>query len=141
MAVAFQTFQHFFLDLGDGVHDLDTDTLEIYLSNTAPNIATGAVKADVPEIAIGNGYAGPVDVNNAFALAGGVGTLTSNASEVITAAGGAVGPFRYVVLYNASKAGGPLIGFWDYGAQVTLNDTQTFTVNFGAVLGTIQNPP
>lgn len=137
---AFQTFQSFFLKLGTKVINLDTDAIEIYLSNDAPNVATDTVKADVAEIATGNGYTGPIDIHAAYALSGGIGVLTSDASETVTAAGGSVGPFRYVVLYDATVAGGPLIGYWDYGSALTLLDTQTFTVQFGASVLTIQNP-
>jgi hypothetical protein len=137
---AFQTFQSFFLKLGTKIINLDTDALKIYLSDDAPNVAADTVKADVVEIANVNGYAGPIDINAAYALSGGIGVLTSDASETVTAAGGAVGPFRYVVLYDSTVAGGPLIGFWDYGAELTLNDTQTLTVQFGASVMTVKNP-
>ena len=127
---AFVKFNAFILNMGQAVHNFGTDALKIYLTNTAPNVGANAVKADLPEIALGNGYTGPQNINNAYSESGGDGTVTGNASNTITAAGGSIGPFRYVVLYNSTKAGGPLIGYWDYGAPLTLNDGATFTVNF-----------
>lgn len=64
---AFVKFQNFVEDLGNGVHDLVgiQHTLKVYLTNTAPNVATHAVKADLAEIAAGNGYtAGGDDTQN-----------------------------------------------------------------------------
>jgi hypothetical protein len=58
---------------------------------------------------------------------------------VITASGGTVGPFRYVVLYNdtPTSPADPLIGWWDHGSEVTLVDEQAFTTDFGASLFTL----
>lgn len=135
--VPFIQFNIFAQNLGDGVHDLNTDVLAIYLSDTAPNVATAQVKADVPEIATGHGYGGPVGIDNLYSQTSGVGILTSASNKTITAAGGSIGPFRYIVLCNTSKSGSPLIAYYDYGSEVTLLDTQSFRVNFGANVLTI----
>jgi hypothetical protein len=58
------------------------------------------------------------------------------ADTVFTASGGAIGPFRYVILYN-STATNLLIGSYDYGSNVTLNNTETFTVDFDNVVGVL----
>ena len=47
--------EQFVEDLCKKVHKLDTDTLKIALTNTAPNAATHKVFADVTEIGAGNG--------------------------------------------------------------------------------------
>lgn len=133
-------FQQFVEDLGQGVHDLvGTDhTLNVYLSNTAPNVATHAVKSDLAEISTGSGYAGPQDTQNSGSESGG--TLTVTGTDVtITASGGTIGPFRYVVLYNdtPSSPADPLIAYWDYGSAITLQDGESFTIDFGASLFTV----
>lgn len=139
MAV-FNKFNQFADDLAGGVHDLIgvDHTLNVYLSNTAPDAALDAVKADLAEIATGAGYAGPQDTQNTGSET--TGTVTVVGTDiVITAAGGSIGPFQYVVLYNdtPTSPADPLIGWWDYGSPVTLADGETFTINFGASLFTI----
>lgn len=128
---AFNKFQQFVQDLAEKVHNLSSDTLKVYLSNTTPDAAADAIKADLAEIATGNGYTGAVDTQNTGAEASGTYTLTGT-KVVITAAGGTVGPFRYVPLYNDTPTSpvDPLIGWWDYGSALTLNDGETFSIKF-----------
>lgn len=130
---AFTRFEVFSENLAEKVHDLNADTLKVYLSNTAPNVATHAVKADIAEISAGNGYtAGGVDTQNATSRTGGVTSVTGT-DFTVTAAGGSIGPFRYAILYNdtPTSPADPLIGYWDYGSAVTLADGESFTVDFG----------
>ncbi len=69
---SFNKFNQFAEDLGLGVHNLNTDTLKVYLTNAAPDAAADLVKADLAEISAGNGYtAGGVDVQNVFSETGG----------------------------------------------------------------------
>lgn len=130
---AFNKFEVFSENLAEKVHNLDADTLKIYLSNTAPNAATMAVKADLAEIAAFSGYsAGGVDIQNATSRTGGTTSVT--AVDVVITAGAASGTFRYVPLYNdtPTSPADPLIGWWDYGSAISLAIGETFTVDFGA---------
>jgi hypothetical protein len=135
----FVKFEAFSEHLAEKVHDLNADTLRVYLSNTAPNVATHAVKADLAEIAGGNGYtAGGADTLNATSRSGGTTSITG--TDIVWTATGAVGPFRYAVLYNDTPASGvvdPLIGYWDYGSSISLANGETFTVDFGASIFTV----
>ena len=127
-------FQNFVEDLSKGVHDLQAsgDTLKVYLTNTAPNVSTNEVKADLAGITEQNGYAA-ADVQNDVSRSGGTLSLTG-VDVTWTASGGSFGPFRYIVLYNDTPASpaDPLIAYWDYGANITINDGGTFPVNFGS---------
>ena len=136
---SFNKFNAFIEALGRKVHNLNADTLKILLTNTAP-AATNAVKADITEIAAGNGYAagGAAVGANAYAQTGGVAKLTGN-DVVITAAGGSVGPFRYAVLYNSTATNAELIGYWDYGSSITLADGESLTVDLDQVNGILTN--
>ena len=137
----FNKYQQFVEDLGNGVHDLvgTQHTLKAALSNAAPNAATHATLSQASEIAAGNGYAaGGVDIENDGTESGGTLTVTA-ADKVITASGGTIGPFRYVIIYNdtPTSPADPLIGWYDYGSSITLADGETFTIDFGASLLTV----
>lgn len=131
----FNKFNSFVANLGLKVYNLNTDTLKVMLTNTAP-VATNTVKADITEISAGSGYtAGGTAVgSNAYSQTAGVAKLTGN-DVVFTASGGSIGPFRYAVLYDDTASNDELIGWWDYGSSVTLTSGGTLTVDFSAVNG------
>lgn len=126
-------------DLAEGVHQFHAagHTLRVYLSNTTPDAAADAVKADLAEIATGNGYTGAVDTQNDTSRSGAVTSVTG--VDVVVTATGAVGPFRYVVLFNDTPASpaDPLILWWDYGSSISLANGETFTVDFGTSMFTV----
>lgn len=127
---AFNKFQQFVQDLAEKVHNLSSDTIEVYLSNAAPSASADAVKADLAEITNQNGYTAPVDTQNTGAEASGTYTLTG--TKVVVTATGTVGPFQYVVLQNTTPSSplDPLIGWWDYASALTLNNGETFSIKF-----------
>lgn len=135
-------FNQYTADVAAGVHanalTADTDTLKVYLTNTAPSVADDKVKADLAEITNEHGYTAPVDVQNAASQTDDMITVTAT-DVTITASGGTVGPFRYAVLFNdtPSDPTDPLIGYWDYGSSVTLNDGESVKIDFGASLLTV----
>lgn len=127
---AFNKFQNFVQDLAEKVHNLSADQVECYLSNATPSASGDAVKADLAEISTGNGYTGPQDTQNTGAESGGTYTLTG--TKIVITASGAVGPFQYVVLQNTTPTSplDPLIGWWDYGSALTLQNGETFSIKF-----------
>ncbi len=138
MSAAFNKFNQFVQDLNHGVHKMNTDTIKVLLTNTAP-VATNAVKADLTEIGAGNGYTagGTQATLVSSAQTSGVYKLTLN-DVVFTAAGGSIGPFRYAVVYNdtPTSPAKPLMGWYDYGSPgLTLTDGNSFTVDLDQVNG------
>ena len=133
-------FDCFLQDLGRQVHDLDSDVLKVALTNTVP-VATNTVLANITQITAEHGYSdGGASIEPAtFAQTSGIAKMVGT-SPVFTAAGGTIGPFRYAVLYNSTTSGGPLIGWWDYGASLTLNSTDTFTPTFDGTNGIFTIP-
>lgn len=129
MSVSFNKYQCFVQDVGRKVHNLNSDTLKIALTNTAPTASTNAVLADITEITAQNGYSagGTAMGSTSYSQTSGTAKL-AGANVVFTASGGSFGPFRYAVLYNSTAASGPLIGYWDYGSSISCNSGDTFTV-------------
>lgn len=136
---AFNKFNVFVENLAEKVHNLGADTLRILLTNAAPS-AANSVKADLVEIGTGNGYSagGPSVSISSSAQSGGTYKLVLG-DVTITASGGSIGPFRYIVLYNdtPTSPADPLIDWWDYGSSVTLADGESFVIDFDATNGVL----
>jgi hypothetical protein len=121
--------------------DLESDQIVVALSNTAPGSEgtppTGdgdGVLANVSQVAYT--YCSSRNVTTSSSgQTGGTYSLVV-ADLVLTASGGAVGPFRYVYLYDDTVAvpADPLICYYDYGSALTLNDGETLTLDFGSSL-------
>jgi hypothetical protein len=126
----------FVQDIGRKVHNLNSDQLNIILTNVAPT-ATVTNISGLTEISAGNGYSagGTAIGSTAYSQTSGTATL-SGSNVVFTASGGTIGPFRYATVYNET-ASGATIGWWDYGSSVTLNSGDTFTVNLSSNILTL----
>ena len=139
---AFNKFNQFVEDLAKKVHNLGVgaDTLKVMLVNSPAPVATNSIKANLTEIAAGSGYTagGAALTISASAQTGGTYKLTIN-DVTITAAGGNIGPFQYVVLYNdtPTSPADPLIGWYDYGTPITITNGNSFTVDFDGANGVL----
>jgi hypothetical protein len=122
--------------LAEKVHNLGSDTITVALSNTAPGSEgtppTGStaacVLANVTQISYTNLSSRVVTISASSQSSG---TYTMVGTDLVLTASGAVGPFRYVYLYNDTAASDQLICYWDYGSSISLANGETFTVDFG----------
>lgn len=130
-------FHRFIQDAMNGAHNLGTDALKICLTNTAPDASVDTSYSDIDELAEANGYTtGGEDVTTVSSIqTSGTYKLVIE-DTVFTASGGAIGPFRYPVLYNSTSTS--LIGYWDYGTALSIPDGGTFTVDADATDGVLQ---
>src|SRR3979490_2016789 len=96
----FNKFNQFVEDLAKKVHNLNSDTLKVALSNTAP-IATNAVFADITEITAQNGYSAGGSAATFASGAQTSGTYKLVLNDVtFTASSGSFRRFRRLVLSN-----------------------------------------
>lgn len=130
----FNKYNQFVEDLCKGVHNFTSDatsTITVALSNTAGDAdATKATLSQITEVAYTNLSSRVVTGVTAEQTAG---TVTLTATDlVLTASGGSVAPFRYIILYNddPSSPADPLIGWYDYGSALTLANGETLTIDF-----------
>jgi hypothetical protein len=132
---AFTKFQDFAEQVLRGAHNFGAHTFKLALTNVAPAV-TNTVLADITQIAASGGFPVGGVVLDSVILSEAAGTAkVVIADEVITAAGGAIGPFRYAVVYNDTAASKNLINFYDYGSSITLNDGELLLVDFDAAAG------
>lgn len=133
---AYNKFNVFNQDILNAVHNFGGHTFKVMLTNTAP-VATNTVKANITEITAANGYtAGGPTVPMTVSASGATAKVTAG-DVTITAAGGAIGPFRYAVLYNDTQTtpAKPLVAWLDYGASQTLNDGESLLIDFDGTNG------
>lgn len=134
---AYNKFNSFVEAIAEKVHNFGSDTIKLMLTNGAPS-ASNTVKANLTEIAAGNGYpaGGPAVTITSSAQSSGLYKLVGN-DLTITASGGNIGPFRYAVLYNdtPTSPADPLIGWYDYGSSTTIFDGESLVVDFDGTGG------
>lgn len=141
MSVSYNKFNLFTQDLSNGVHTFSTGNSQVFkvaLSNTAP-VATNHLYGDVSanEVANGGGYTtgGTATTMTDSTSSGTEKVLASDV--VFTGSGGGMGPFRYAYIYNTTPSTPlkPLIAWYDYGSSISLNASDTFTVDFDGSAG------
>lgn len=126
------------------VANLESDEFMIALSNTAPGsegtppTGDGAgVLANVTEIAYTN-LSSRIITTTSSAQASGLYKLVLQ--DLVLTASGAVATFRYVYVYDntPTSPADPLVCYYDYGSEVTLQDGETFTIDFDDANGLFQ---
>jgi len=135
---SYNKFYDFVDQLGRGKHDFSSHTIKVYLSNSTPS-ASYATKSELAEITPQNGYpSGGSSITATWSETSGTATLGGTDVQW-TASGGSFGPFRYVVMYNDSQTSpaDPLIAWWDYGSSITVQNGESFTVDFGSSIFTL----
>lgn len=130
-------YEAFVEDLIEGVHDWDAHTFKIMLSNTAPNVATHGVRADVTELATSGGYTSGGN-STAITTSRAGGTAKATGVDPTTWTGSGAGfTFRYAILYNDTPAtpAKPLVDYWDYGSSQLIAAGETLVVDLDAAAG------
>lgn len=135
----FNKFQPFIEDVWEGVHNLGSNQLVAFLTTNAniPDV-TDRVIADVTQIAYTNLSSRNITTSSSSQTSG---TYKLVLTDLVLTASGAVATFRHAGVYNdtPTSPADPLVGWWDYGADVTLANGETFTYDFDASNGVIQS--
>ncbi len=131
----FTKFQPFVEKLAEKAHNLGSDQLVVALTNSAPSAANG-VLADITQISYTNCSTRNITTSSSAQTSGTYKLVLTDL--VLTASGGTVGPFRYVVIYNDTATNDELIGYYDYGSSITLNSGETLTIDFDGTNGLLQ---
>ena len=120
--------------LAEKAHNLGSDQLVIALTNTAHTSTWGQL-SDLTEVAYTNLSSRNITTTTSAQTAGTYKLVL--ADLVLTSTGGTTGPFRYIYIYNDTATNDELIGYYDYGSAITLQDGDTFTIDFDASNGVI----
>ncbi|HCA36575.1 MAG TPA: hypothetical protein DEP13_08045 [Gammaproteobacteria bacterium] len=143
MAV-FNKLNGFVEHLAEGVHNLGSDQLALALSNVAPSAESTAPTSSTANCILSNvteiNYTGLSSRNvTTSSAAQSSGTYRLTLSDLTLSSTGTVGPFRYIYLYNdsATSPADPLIGYFDYGANLTLNNGESLTIDFDQASGAL----
>jgi hypothetical protein len=128
---AYNKFNSVVEAMAEKTHNFGSDVIKLALTNVAP-VATNTQLSNITEISYANCSTRVVTVLSSSQTAGTYKLVLQDL--ILTASGGTVGPFRYVVIYNDTATNDELIAWYDYGTSITLADGETLTVDFGTEL-------
>ena len=133
---AFVKFQPFVDYLCDGDMNLSSDTLQVALTTHGNTPAVGnGLLGDLTEIAYTNLSTQEIVTISSTQTAG---VYSLVLTDLVLTASGDVPTFRHVVVFDQTATSDPLIAWFDYGSDVTLANGETFTIDFGASLFTLE---
>jgi len=138
MSVPLTKFEEFALNIGSKVFNLATDQIKVALTNTLPAAATDSVYADITSPIAGTNLDGATPFNvttTSFLQTSGTAKLILE--DLTLTATGEVGPFQYIVLYSDTATNDELIGFYDNGSAVTLQENDIYKIDFDAANGAL----
>lgn len=134
----YNKFQQYIEDVFEKVHDSDSDQFVIALTtNASAPVATNSILGNLTTISYTNLSSRNVTTTSGEQTTG---TYKLVLADLVLTASGAVATFRWVVLYNdtPTSPADPLVAYWDYASDVTLANTETFTIDFDATNGVLQ---
>jgi len=133
----FNKINSFVEAMAEKVHNLGADQLVAALTNAAnAPVATNTQLSNLTQISYTNLSSRNFTTSSSSQTSG---TYKLVLADLVLTASGAVAAFRYVVPYNDTATNDELIGWWDYGSDLTLASGETFTVDCDAGNGVLQN--
>ena len=131
-------FDAFLEDVAEGVHNLGADALVFALcaAASAPSTTTDGQLSDLTEISYTNLSSRSITTSSSSQTSGTYKLVLTDL--VLSASGGSVAAFRYLVIYNDTATNDELIGELDYGSDLTLATGESLTVDFDGTNGILQ---
>lgn len=131
---SYNKFNSFVEQMAEKIFNLGSDTLQVALTNTLP-VAANAILTDITEISYTNCSARALTISSSAQSSG---TYKLVIADLTLTASGAVGPFRYVVIFDNTPTNKDLIAWFDYGSSITLANTETLLLDFDGTNGLLQ---
>lgn len=120
-------------NLAEKLIDLSGNGLTVALTNTAHTAAWDEL-ADLTQISYTNLSSRVLTVSSSAQTSG---TYKLVLSDLVLTASGAVGPFRYVYIYDDNSTGDKLIAYFDYGSSITMQNGESLTLDFDGSAGVL----
>lgn len=131
----FNKFNSFVEAVAEKVHNLGADQLVVALCAAAnAPVATNTKLSDLTQISYTNLSSRNVTTSSSAQSSG---TYKLVCADLVLTASDTVATFRYVVLYNDTATNDELIGWYDYGSNVSMVASDTFTVDFDGTNGVL----
>jgi len=133
---ALNKFNSFVEAIAEKVHNLGSDQLTVALTAAAnAPVASNTQLTDLTQISYTNLSARTITTSTSAQTSG---TYKLTLTDlVLSASGGAVAAFRYVVVYNDTATNDELCWWYDYGSDLTLADGESLTIDFDGTNGAI----
>lgn len=132
----FNKFNSFVEAVAEKVHNLGSDTLTVALCATANAPVAGNTQlSNLTQISYTNLSSRAITTTSSAQTSGTYKLVLQDL--VLTASGGSVAAFQYVVIYNDTATNDELIGWYDYGSALTLASGETLTIDFDATNGVL----
>lgn len=130
-------FQPFLEAVMEKKHNMGADALTVFLCNAAnAPLVADAVLADQVTVAYTFCSTRVLSISTSAQVSGLYSLVVADLT--LTATGGAVGPFRYIGIYNDTAASDEVVCFYDLGSEVTIPDGSSFLCDFNNVDGLFQ---
>lgn len=136
----FNKFNSFVEAVAEKVHNLGSDQLVVALTAAAnAPVATNTQLSNLTQISYTNLSSRNITTSTSAQTSGTYKLVLTDLT--LTASGGAVAPFRYAVIYNDTATNDELIGWYDYGSDLTLQNGESLLIDFDGTNGVLQLGP
>lgn len=136
VSASFNKVNSFVEAVAEKVHNLGSDSLKIALCAAAnAPIASNTQLSNLTEISYTNLSSRAITTTSSAQTSGTYKLVLQDLT--LTASGGTVATFRYVVIYNDTATNDELIGWYDFGSNVSLLDGFGLLIDFDGSAGVL----